>query len=610
MSITAQSADGVIHEFPDGTPQEVINAAMKRYAQGSAPVAERAPGEGVTGTIADIAQGLYLGARQPLDVAAARLERLFPGSAQFGQSLGFRPAADILREQQTARAVSPANISETIGQGIGVVPFLAAGGIPAAPTTFGGAALAGGATGALTSEQETLGGVAAETATGAALGVPGKVLGDVVGGVIAPRVSESVRKLRDLGVELTPGGVLGARGDAFGRLANVAESALTSVPGLGALVDYARGRTSETFEKAALKQLGDVVGVNVPDNLSGGQAVSWLRKNISDAYERVVPSLSMRLPTNWQNDALDIFDNLNLPDNRKELLDDYLGVVSQTIEKVEKNGVIEGKNLQNALSSLGDNARTLMRSSDGFERRVGAGLNEFRNWMVTTLAGQNKDAAGELLSLNKAWNAQAVLDKATSYASDAITPVTLNRAVKSLNKGRTQGFYGELAQAGQDIPRALQDSGTATRLATMQALGLTGAAAGGAGLYATGGGAPDLTTTGGTLATLAALYSPAGRRAVQGILTREAGPAAQALAAGTRALATPTAATLAAEPAVTPTAATTFSVTLPDGTDVPFVAPPGASAEQQMNIAFEWLRANRPDLIRAGGPGVSINYGG
>ncbi len=32
MPVQAQSADGVMHEFPDGTAQEAIDRAMKGYA--------------------------------------------------------------------------------------------------------------------------------------------------------------------------------------------------------------------------------------------------------------------------------------------------------------------------------------------------------------------------------------------------------------------------------------------------------------------------------------------------------------------------------------------------------------------------------------------------
>lgn len=598
MSILAQSADGVVHEFPNGTPQEVIDAAMRDYAQQVTVTAERAPREGL-GRIADIAEGLYLGARQPLDIAAARLERAFPGSAELSRSLGLRSAEDILSEQQRARAASPANISETIGQGVGVTPFLAAAGL-AAPATFTQAALAGGTGAALTSEQETLGGVGTEAAFGAALGIPGKLAGDLIGGVLAPRLTEEVRRLRDLGVSLTPGGVLGAKGDAFGRLANIGESALTSIPGVGALIDYARGQTSETFERAALKQLGNIVGVEIPTNLQGGQAVSWLRKNISKKYEELIPSLRMQLPGNWQDKALDIFDGLNLPDNRSELLSDYLGVIAKNVERTAKQGVLSGKNLQNSLSSLGDNARSLMKSSDGFSRRVGAGLNEFRSWLVDTLAEQNADAAGSLRNLNKAWNAQMVLDKATSYASDSITPTTLNRAVKSLNKGRVQGFYGDLTEAGSAIPKSLQDSGTALRLATMQALGLGAAGGAGGAYYLSSNQAPNAESTVPTLATLAALYSPAGRRAAQAILSREAGPVAQTTAAWVRSLLPATAGTLAVEPAVKPATPVTFSVTLPSGDTIPLSAPPGTPADKQTEIAYMWLRQNRPEAISGG----------
>src|SRR5271166_636347 len=38
MPITAQSADGVNHEFPDGTDRAVIDRVMKQYAVGKTPV--------------------------------------------------------------------------------------------------------------------------------------------------------------------------------------------------------------------------------------------------------------------------------------------------------------------------------------------------------------------------------------------------------------------------------------------------------------------------------------------------------------------------------------------------------------------------------------------
>ena len=349
-----------------------------------------------------------------------------------------------------------------------------------APATFGGSAVTGGATSALLSQAQTPTEFAGETATGAGLGIVGKAGGDFLGGVIAPKVTEGVRTLTDLGVRLTPGAILGAADTAFGRAANMAESALTSIPGLGALIGQARGTVPEDFEKAAVTKLADFINVTVPKDLSGDRAVSWVKKSISDKFNSLVPNLDMTLPGNWQNDALDIFSNLNVPASRKGLLDDFLSTVSQNVEAVtDKFGRISGRNLQNSLSGLSDTARTFMKSSDGFERRVGSGVAQVRSWMLETLAEQNPAQAEELLRLNKAWSAQTVLDKAVGYVGNTVSPSSLTRAVKSLSGGKVGGFFEDLARAGMELPKGLAESGTYTRSAIAQALGLTGATAGG-----------------------------------------------------------------------------------------------------------------------------------
>lgn len=553
MTIKAVSADGVAHEFPDGTPQEVIDAAMKSYAR-SRPVAERPSSPGALGTVADIVEGLYLGARQPLDTAAMRLEQAFPSVSRFGANLGFAPSAtDILAEQNILRAQSPAKISQIVGNVAGVAPFIAAGGGSVAPATFGGSAVTGGATSALLSQAQTPTEFAGETATGAGLGIVGKGVGDFVGGVIAPKVTEGVRTLTDLGVRLTPGAILGATDTAIGRAANMAETALTSIPGLGALISQARGTVPEDFEKAAVTQLADFINVSVPENLSGDRAVSWVKKSISNKFNDLVPNLDMALPANWQNQTLDIFSNLNLPASRKGLLDDFLSTVSQNVEAVaDAQGRISGRNLQNSLSSLSDTARTFMKSDDGFERRVGSGLAQVRSWMLDTLAEQNPAQADELLRLNKAWNAQTVLDKAVGYAGNTVSPTSLNRAVKSLSGGKIGGFFEDLTRAGMELPKGLAESGTFTRAATAQALGLVGAGAGGTYLAQQEGAVPyELPVS--TLATLAALYSPQGRQGLQYVMTREAGPAAQQLANMARiGLSPATAAAAVTEPVIKP----------------------------------------------------------
>lgn len=75
MSIKVQSADGVVHEFPDGTDQSVIDQAMKSYAQnlagrgpstpGGTPTPVPGPGAGATAeAVGEAVRGV--GAKAPL----------------------------------------------------------------------------------------------------------------------------------------------------------------------------------------------------------------------------------------------------------------------------------------------------------------------------------------------------------------------------------------------------------------------------------------------------------------------------------------------------------------------------------------------------------------
>ena len=56
MTIRAKSADGVIHEFPDGTSKDVIGKAMKRYAE-----TKKKPAMTASETAADVAASLGTG---------------------------------------------------------------------------------------------------------------------------------------------------------------------------------------------------------------------------------------------------------------------------------------------------------------------------------------------------------------------------------------------------------------------------------------------------------------------------------------------------------------------------------------------------------------------
>jgi hypothetical protein len=98
--IQAQSADGVIHQFPDGTAQAVVDGAMKAYVQSAkstaAPAKPRAAqpslAQNVTGFMANVNRGLGIG--DELAAGAKTVGNLFSGKLNLQPRIGGGGAFD------------------------------------------------------------------------------------------------------------------------------------------------------------------------------------------------------------------------------------------------------------------------------------------------------------------------------------------------------------------------------------------------------------------------------------------------------------------------------------------------------------------------------------
>jgi hypothetical protein len=152
-----------------------------------------------------------------------------------------------------------------------------------------GAAAAMGALGAVTQPVTGEGGYwtgkAGQAAAGAAAGRAGEAVARGVGAVIAPEMERGARALTDAGARLTPGQMVGGTGKR-------AEDALSSVPVVGTLIRSAQVTSLEDFNRAALNQGLEHIGVQVPQTVEAGRpALNYARDAIKAAYNDVVPRM-------------------------------------------------------------------------------------------------------------------------------------------------------------------------------------------------------------------------------------------------------------------------------------------------------------------------------
>lgn len=531
MAIKAELPDGTILEFPDGTPDVVIDSAVKQQLGETQPRDE------------SFLRGLYLGAREPLDIVASRLEQLpgVEGINRLGAALGLPTARQALAETDVRRQANVSEAGQIIGNIAGTAAMLPTRAVTA-PATMGEAVVGGGLASGALSRAEGIPEFIGDVASGAAISGALKPVADVFSGVIAPKVSRGLQTLRQEGISPTIGMIAGEGGSLLGRGLQRIEEAATSIPGIGDLIQYSREQVGQDFEKSALNRAASFVGRVVPKELEGEEAVGWVKGKLQQAYNTLVPNLEFTVTKDFAKSAKGVFDELGIPSSRKALQRDWLAIIKDSItDLADSDGMIRGKNLQDALSRLSKSSDVFMKSADPFERRLGTGVANLRQTWMNALAEQNPGQAAALRQVNAGWAHQARLKKAASGAQGKITPSSLDRAVAAFGRGERRGPYADLARAGRNIPSRTADSGTATRLTRNLAL-TGGLAAGGQGIAEALGYEGVTPGQASAIALIAAPYTPQGRAAIARILGRTPSKASQALGITPRALLSPAAA--------------------------------------------------------------------
>lgn len=520
MTTRAVLPDGTVLQFEEGTDPQVIDYVVKKQLgviSEETPLPEKSD---------SITQGLILGAREPLDILAARLEQMpgVSGINRLGAALGLPTAKETLAQTDIQRGQNTSQFGQLAGNVAGTAAMLPVRAVTA-PATIAQAAVGGGLSSALLSRANTLPEFLSDVGSGATFGAAIQPAANLVGNVIAPQASNAVKALLKDNIYPTIGMMAREGSGLAGRTISLLEEAATNIPVVGDLIQLSREATIDEYGQAALNRAAKAIGKTVPKELSGEEAVGWLKNELSNAYTKLVPSLNFNVTSKFINDAGDVLQGLNIPSSRTELINDWNAVFKDNIIKLmDANGEISGPNLQAAVSSLGDLGSTMMKATDAFERRIGVGIMKLRGKLLDNLAIQNPAKAKELKNLNKAWAQEIRLQKATAGAGGVLTPQSLDRAVASFAKGQRTGPLADLARAGRIIPSRLPDSGTAGRMlrnsAIIGAVGSLGAV-GNEIVQNLGYEGIDISPAQlSAIALIAAPYTPAGRKAIAKILGR------------------------------------------------------------------------------------------
>lgn len=353
--------------------------------------------------------------------------------------------------------------------------------------------------------------------TSAGMGALGSAAGQGIGaglGRAAAGATRSlpVRMLRNRGIPMTIGQQLGG-------FAKSAEDAMTSLPGVGDLVNARRLEGLRAFNQQAMNEAGQPVGARV--SAIGEDGVAGLLDQIGNSYDQATAGVRVPLDAQFGSDLNDVaMAYRRLPPDYgarfAQAMDNRVGPVAQA-------GEMTGDTYQQAVRGIKGYRAGADRAAPGFEQDYRDAMTLAQDALTSQMQRGGGASVTEGLSrADQAYRMAKTLGAAVKAARNGsrsgevqtFTPSQLvDAGTASQTKYGGKRPFAALADAGQRVlPSKLPDSGTAKRL--MQA----GIGAGGVGAAYGLGDAETAAKTAAVLGLLGIGGTKTGQRSLEKLL--------------------------------------------------------------------------------------------
>lgn len=477
--------NGEVVEFPDNMSDAEIAAALKASQQ---------PSED------SISSGFLMGLKDPISGGA----QLLPRGLEFVTSAGgtlpnpvskfFGSEAQRVDElvkqeeqayQQNRQLQGESGFDWARLGGNVVNPVNVAGGAGAARLATAGvrplavAAGTGAASGVLqpvynTDEFGTE--KAKQAAAGTIGGVVGKKLTSVTGNVLNPLVSKAEQTMRDLGVTLTPGQLLGKQPKALEEFAE-------NMPLIGQYISNAKERQLFQFNQGVINKALSKIDKKLGAAVIGRDAVNEAFTITSNQYDDVLNRISFEINPTVTSALRSVTSSSKLASGaEKQKLNDLMNayVYSKIPVGADKVGKIDGQAFKGIESDLLKRVQQLRSSASDSDRSIGMELGRVLDVMKATMRSQNPKEASKLRRIDSAYGDLSVMREAAANSNaknGVFTPKQYQQAVRVRDKTRSKSAFAAGTARGQEISDAATEMITPELGSTVEgrlALGLGG----------------------------------------------------------------------------------------------------------------------------------------
>ena len=352
---------------------------------------------------------------------------------------------------------------------------------------------------------------AKQTALGGAAGVAGSAVTTVASKALNPLVTKAEQTMRDLGVQMTPGQMLGGQAQSLERFAEV-------VPLVGSYISNAKERAIFQFNKGVINKALSKVDEKLPADVIGRDAVQAANAVIDQKYDDVLSKITFRMDNQAYNDGLQAINKAGLtPAQRAEVVSKLDKIV---LENFRTSARVDGQVYKGIESDLRKEAISFKNSATKAERDVGDALFDVLDTLKKNVRRQNPTESSKLRRIDSAYGDLAVMRTAAANSgaeNGVFTPKQYSVAVRQRDTSRNKTAFAAGSARGQELSDAALEmlgEGAAqyqTGRQVAQSVGL------GTGL---GAAITEPTAAMATAIAVPALYSKGGLKAMEVLMSR------------------------------------------------------------------------------------------
>lgn len=435
-----------------------------------------------------------------VDAMAAEEEKRY----QAARAMQGREGVDVQR--MTGSVVSPANLAVGLrgAQLLRGAPMVQAAGTGAAAATLQPVTDTTEASfGEQKAKQAVIGGVA---------GPVGNVLVQGIGRAASPLVTKAEQTMRDLGVTMTPGQLLGTQAKAIEEFAQ-------NIPLIGPMISAARERQLYQFNKGVINKALRKVDEKLPDEVIGRDAVKYVQDVVSQKYDDVLGNVSMQYDRGLAGKIGDVIPRSKLTSAvDKQKLNDELNklIYSQVPVDAKVSGVIDGQLFKRIEAAVNERIKVYGQSKTPSDLDIADALQDALKVLRNELMSQNPKYATQLQKINAAYSDVVVMETAAAAGgakNGVFTPTNYQTAVRQRDMSRRKRAFAAGRAKGQELSDAAVETIAPVTGATTEGR-VAMSLAGGYGAF------KDPWLAAGAVAGAKMIYSPTGLKVIEAIATK------------------------------------------------------------------------------------------